>query len=276
MGQDLSKEVERLNNENKQLKKQVLVAERLRQQLATRVQQAHSTINVSLFAAGIAHEFNNILGSMHGHAEWALQSGTNEDLMESIEMVRLACERSSQITRALQGFAQLKESDKKIFHVAPFGEALEKFFAKKCAQENIKLSIQLEDVELYGSEHEIFEVLMNLIKNSIESIFTEQGKIIVQGAVDVDQKYFSIRVSDNGLGIDPVFQEAIFQPFFTSKGVMAHVQPQKQMKKVFGGGSGLGLYLSKMNAIQHGGDLLLERSELNHGSTFCLSLPVGH
>ena len=75
-----------------------------------------------------------------------------------------------------------------------------------------------------------------------------------------DGKYIEISVADNGLGIDPVIAQRIFEPFYTTKQV----------------GDGTGLGLSVIAGIVHnaGGHVLLE-SEVGVGTAFRLLFPQG-
>jgi len=74
-----------------------------------------------------------------------------------------------------------------------------------------------------------------------------------------DGEHLLAVVSDNGPGIEPTVLERIFDPFFTTKRLT--------------GGTGLGLSVSLGIAESHGGSLTAT-SELGHGATFTLRLPI--
>jgi len=88
------------------------------------------------------------------------------------------------------------------------------------------------------------------------------GRVNVTHRVTDDK--VEIRVSDNGPGIAPEFQERIFEPF--TQVDQGYTQTQ--------GGTGLGLAISRELAQGMGGDLSVE-SEIGHGSTFILTFPRG-
>src|SRR5690606_9980021 len=79
--------------ENQRLRRKLLVLERLRQR---RLLPKLKSADPRILAMGIAHEFNNILGALDGHAEWALESTNPEDWKSTLEVVRKACDRSSE------------------------------------------------------------------------------------------------------------------------------------------------------------------------------------
>lgn len=109
------------------------------------------------------------------------------------------------------------------------------------------------------------QILTNVIGNAIK--FTEKGHVDVQiQEFKTGQKsLLSIRVTDTGLGISDENQKKIFRPF---------VQADSSVTRKFGG-TGLGLILSKQLARHLGGDLILEQSQIDHGSTFLITIDCG-
>ncbi len=100
-------------------------------------------------------------------------------------------------------------------------------------------------------------VLENLIRNSLDSITSEKGKITV--VIDVDDDKVHLDVSDNGCGIDPQNRRNVFRPGYTTK------------KR----GWGVGLSLAK-RIVQdyHGGKLQLKDSHTGKGTTMRIILPL--
>ncbi len=101
----------------------------------------------------------------------------------------------------------------------------------------------------------IYQVLSNLLKNSIEAM-DRPGCITVEG--EVEDGYLRLTIRDSGPGIEPEVMEKIFEPFFTTKG-----------KK----GTGLGLPICKSIIEAHRGALEC-RSIPGQGTAFSLLLPV--
>jgi CheY-like chemotaxis protein len=126
---------------------------------------------------------------------------------------------------------------------------------------------------LVGDEGKVMQILRNFLSNAVK--FTERGTITVSarlvrageplpgGAPESDSVLFA--VADTGIGIAPQHQAAIFEEF-------RQVENRLQRKSR---GSGLGLPLCRRLAGLLGGRVWVE-SELGHGATFYLLLPLVH
>ncbi len=109
-----------------------------------------------------------------------------------------------------------------------------------------------------GDEQRVRQIVFNLIANACK--FTESGYIAVR-AYRVNNE-IRIAVSDSGPGIDPEDYDAIFEVFRQAKAGLRK-----------GGGTGLGLPISRRLAEAHGGRLWLE-SKVGEGTTFYVALPI--
>ena len=83
-------------------------------------------------------------------------------------------------------------------------------------ENNIKLDLNLIDDEIFinGDYNRLSQVLINIIKNSIESI-NKKGKITITSKIKNNKYYLTIK--DNGCGMDKETLEKIKEPFFTTK-----------------------------------------------------------
>ena len=109
------------------------------------------------------------------------------------------------------------------------------------ADENIQIDAKVfpADLEVSADKKQISQVLINLVKNSIEALKNrESGKIKLTGEIN-EYGHVQISVSDNGPGISDDVMDKIFVPFFTTKE----------------SGSGIGLSLSRQIMFLHGGSL---------------------
>lgn len=144
--------------------------------------------------------------------------------------------------------------------ITPVLERIGAFHQQQLAANNITLDIKIKNQQLVMLDSgQVEQVLINLIKNAIESVVlgNEQQsdrdeKILEQGSISLtvgqnSAQQLYIEVADNGAGIAGHVIDMIFVPFFTTK--------QR--------GSGIGLSLSRQVMINHGGDLL------------CLNRPKG-
>ena len=125
-------------------------------------------------------------------------------------------------------------------------------------RKNIKIvSNSIPDkLEIYADKSRIFEVLSNLIRNSIRFSDEEEATIIVN--VEQKEGYAVVEVRDNGKGIDPEIMPKLFTKFAT-----------KSYQ-----GIGLGLYISKSIVEAHGGKIWAENNRNGKGATFTFTLPV--
>jgi two-component system nitrogen regulation sensor histidine kinase NtrY len=118
---------------------------------------------------------------------------------------------------------------------------------------NIQLSISVypEDLTLSADKNMVEQVLINLLRNAIQSFDEQDTKVIEIKASVNDKSRPVISVKDNGTGIDPEAMEKIFIPFFTTKKT----------------GSGIGLSLSRQIMRQHQGTLTV-KSTVGKGTEF--------
>ena len=117
----------------------------------------------------------------------------------------------------------------------------------------ILISIEPEDLIISADKSMIEQVIINLVKNAMQS-FSEQEEKNIQLKAYLDEKTRPIiSVSDNGDGIDPEALERIFVPFYSTKKT----------------GSGIGLSLSKQIMRQHEGRITV-KSKLGEGTEFIL------
>ena len=109
-------------------------------------------------------------------------------------------------------------------------------------------------VLIRGDRDKLKQVLINLVKNSMEAM-EEEGKIRVE--LDMNRSMAHLLVADNGPGIPEKDRQAVFDPFFTTK-------PR---------GTGLGLAVSKRIVEDHNGTFSLE-SEEGKGTSIRIDIPI--
>lgn len=109
------------------------------------------------------------------------------------------------------------------------------------ASEKITISREVSppDLEIFADKKQISQVLINLVKNSMEALKTNsEGKIMLKGELNENGRV-RVTVTDSGPGIPGDLMDKIFIPFFTTKE----------------SGSGIGLSLSRQIMLLHGGSL---------------------
>jgi len=102
--------------------------------------------------------------------------------------------------------------------------------------------------------------LHNLVGNALK--YTNSGGSVTV-RVEATEQQLTVAVADTGIGISAEDAARIFERFYRAS--------DKRVEKITG--TGLGLTIAREVARLHGGDITVE-SQLDHGSTFTLTLPV--
>jgi two-component system NtrC family sensor kinase len=107
---------------------------------------------------------------------------------------------------------------------------------------------------------QVKQMLVNLVRNGIEAIGHDHGRVSLTARLLDSTDTVEIRVSDNGSGIPQENIPRLFTPFFTTKEM--------------GKGTGLGLAIAYGIVKMHSGDITVQ-SDPGEGTMFVISLPVG-
>ena len=118
---------------------------------------------------------------------------------------------------------------------------------------HLDVSVYPEDLTLSADKNMVEQVIINLLKNAIQSFEEQDDKQILLKAFLTEKSRPMITIRDNGTGIDPEALEKIFIPFFTTKK----------------SGSGIGLSLSRQIMRQHQGTLTV-KSTVGKGTEFAM------
>jgi signal transduction histidine kinase len=113
----------------------------------------------------------------------------------------------------------------------------------------------VDKLEVYADKSRIFQVLSNLIRNSIR--FSDEEGATLRVNIGKKEGYAVVEVRDNGIGIDPEIMPRLFTKFATK----SHQ------------GIGLGLFISKSIVEAHGGKIWAENND-GKGATFTFTLPI--
>lgn len=120
---------------------------------------------------------------------------------------------------------------------------------------NIEKELGYSGKPVYMDYEQIQQVLMNIVINAIDAIDEQGGTIKIESTYE--DNFLKISVTDSGQGIDVDDQQAIFQPFFSTKP----------------GGTGLGLPISAKIVEAHNGEIVIE-SKNGEGSKFSILIPT--
>jgi PAS domain S-box-containing protein len=240
--------------------------------LEEQLQQAQKMESVGRLAGGVAHDFNNMLSVILGHAEMGLeQVDSRHPIYTDLQEIRKAAERSANLTRQLLAFARKQTVAPRELDLNETVEGMLKML-KRLIGENISLVWEPGDrvwpVKMDPSQ--IDQLLANLCVNARDAI-AGLGQITIRTenitfdsescAAHMDLlpgQYVQLTVSDTGCGMDKETQAQVFEPFFTTKGL--------------GRGTGLGLS-TVYGIIKQNNGMIKVFSEPSRGTTFNIYLP---
>lgn len=201
-------------------------------------------------AGNIAHEINSPLGAIRLNAEILQQLIQQQPFLKQracmmTENLIKMVDKISQIISSMLNFARSTDSDAFVrVKVARLFEDVLVICQEKLNQKNIHLQMDIaNDLEMDCRPSEISQVILNLMKNSIDAVENLPEKWI-QVRARKDQARIFIEVTDSGHGISQAMREKIFDPFFSTKPM--------------GRGTGLGLGISKKLIEAHHGSLRLD------------------
>ncbi len=247
------------------------ITERLN--LEAQLRQSQKMESIGQLAAGVAHDFNNMLTIIQGHSGMLLNKSTVwPDLAESCQSIYGAAERAAGLTRQLLMFSRKSVIQPKLVDLREVITNMTKML-QRILGETIKLEFPSppEIPLIYADAGMLEQIIMNLSVNARDAMPKGGLLTISTGVVTITEDYIHshpdtspgefvyLRVSDTGAGMDPETVSRIFEPFFTTKEV--------------GKGTGLGLATVYGIAKQHSGWVEVN-SETGRGTTFDVFFPA--
>ena len=240
--------------------------------LQEQLSQAQKMESVGRLAGGVAHDFNNMLNVILGHAELArMKEVLSPPLREHLEQIQKAAERSADIVRQLLAFARKQTVTPKVLDLNETVDSILKMLRRLIGEEIDLVWLPEKSVwPIKIDPAQIDQILANLCVNARDAIAgvgritIETGNKIFDDAFCsghrgyVAGEYVMLTVSDDGSGMDKETLQKIFEPFFTSKGV--------------GHGTGLGLAMVYGIVKQNAGFIDVY-SEPGQGTSFKIYLP---
>jgi len=233
--------------------------QRARRDLEERLIQARRLEAVGRLAAGVAHDFNNVLTIVF--AEATRLDAIGGRAATSAVNIREAAERASAMTRQMLSFGRRHHLEPEILELGGVVRQFERLLGRFVGDE-IALELGLaEDLEgIRADRTQIEQVVLNLVTNARDAMPSGGTISIRTGRTRIgDRPAVFLQVRDTGTGIDAEVRAHLFEPFFTTKEI--------------GKGTGLGLATVHSIVTQLGGEVRVD-SVPGAGSTFTVVLPV--
>jgi PAS domain S-box-containing protein len=221
---------------------------------------------IGLIAHGVAHDFNNILGSILGRAQLLKSQLRDAQLLKHADVIEKAAVDGAETVRRIQEIGRQDRIDDFVAVdlngiVDDVVELTQPRWRDGPLAEGRPIDIAVMRAEktpvVAANPHQLREVLVNLVHNAVDAM-PSGGRIelcTVHGG-----EFCELRVRDTGTGMPEEVRHKIFDPYFTTKGER---------------GTGLGLSVSHSIVRRHGGDLDVFSSMTGpeRGTTFVVTLP---
>jgi two-component system, cell cycle sensor histidine kinase and response regulator CckA len=237
-------------------------------------EQAEKLQAVGTLAAGVAHEFNNILSIIAGFTDMARSALRRGDATpDQLDPVIEAAARGAKLTKGMLAFSRKSPArESSTFDLRDLAEE-QKLFLRPLVGPAYELKVVTgERAAILDADREgVAQCLMNFVANARDAT-PEGGEVLIEvdvvgadkvtsrlGAAPMSGDFVRLSVTDRGAGMDAQTQHRIFEPFFTTKDV--------------GKGTGLGLAYVYGFIKEANGHLDLH-SELGRGTTFTLFFPL--
>lgn len=239
--------------------------------LEDQLRQSQKMEAIGQLAGGVAHDFNNILTVIHGHASLMMATETTGHVARSAQQIVQAAERAASLTRQLLAFGRRQVMQSRRLDLNEVVRNMTRMLARLVGEDiNLTLSYSKRPACIHADAGMIEQVLLNLVVNSRDAM-PRGGVLNVRiSSVNVDSAqttshadarpgpHICLTTEDTGCGINPEVLPHIFEPFFTTKEV--------------GKGTGLGLATVYGIVKQHHGWIEVD-SKPGRGSIFRVYIP---
>ncbi len=208
-----------------------LLAQQEREKLQAQLIQAQKMESVGRLAGGVAHDFNNMLGVIQGHAELAMvKAGADHPLGRHLEQIYNTARRSADLIRQLLGFARKQVAEPEVLDLNETVDGLLKMLRPLIG----------EHIDLVWKPHaglwpvhidpaQVDQIFTNLCINARDAICGTGHLTIETVNADLNEadcrpypglvpgQYALLVVEDDGCGMDNRIRAHLFEPFFTTK-----------------------------------------------------------
>jgi signal transduction histidine kinase/CheY-like chemotaxis protein/HAMP domain-containing protein len=241
--------------------------------LEDQLRQSQKMESIGQLAAGVAHDFNNMLTIIQGHSSKLLSETTlPPQVLDPVLAIYGAAERAAGLTRQLLMFTRKNVMQPRVLDLGSIVGNMNKMLCRLLG-ETIALEFHAPATlpTIYGDSGMIEQVLMNLAVNAHDAM-PEGGTLTIRleefwaGPEYVERnpgahagQFVRLQVSDTGFGMTEAVRARIFEPFFTTKEV--------------GKGTGLGLATVFGIVRQHSGWIEVF-SEVGRGTTVTVYFPA--
>ena len=244
------------------------IAEKKAQSLENRLHYAQRMESIGTLAAGIAHNFNNLLMGIQGNVSLMLLGADFSD--QRLRQIEKMIKSGSELTGQLLGYAREGKYRVKPLNLDRLVKEVSDTFGATSREIRVHRKLASDPTEILADQAQLKQVLLNLYVNAADAM-PEGGDLFIK-TINISHKdikdraytlehgaYVLLTIRDTGIGMDKATMERIFEPFFSTKGLT--------------GGTGLGL-ASAYGIIKNHGGYIDVTSQKGQGTTFEIFLPI--
>jgi len=234
-------------------------------------QHSQRMVAVGQMAAGVTHEFNNLLTVILVNTKLLKMKPCSDQLLDThLDPILIAAERAANLSQKLLSFCRQHEDQRRPVRLSDIVSNVQPLLARLVSEEIEFRVVTKGEGGILADAAQIEQVIMNLVANARDAMPLGGIITITTDEVKLDGgfacwhgitpgKYARLSIADTGAGISGEDSLKIFEPFFTTKKV--------------GKGTGLGLSIAHRIVQQHKGHIDV-RSEKGMGTEMSVFLPL--
>jgi PAS domain S-box-containing protein len=240
--------------------------------LQAKLQNAQKFEAIGTLAGGIAHDFNNLLMGIQGRASLlSFDLESSHPHLEHIHAIEEYIRSATSLTKQLLGLARGGKYEVDPVDMNELVHGSSAMFGRTKKEIRIHAKCHASPLVVEADRGQIEQVLLNMYINAWQAMPPDGGHLYLETRiVTLDEvncnphqvapgRYVKVSITDTGTGMDEATRLRIFDPFFTTKEM--------------GRGTGLGL-ASAYGIIKNHGGMITVYSEVGHGTTFNIYLPI--
>ncbi|WP_284618911.1 hybrid sensor histidine kinase/response regulator [Aquabacterium humicola] len=230
-----------------------------RRAIERELQQSQKLEVLGQLTGGVAHDFNNYLGTMLGNLALLEAELAGAPRPQQLwQRIQRAAASAAGLTRRLLAFARRQPLQAERVEIDGMLEEMHDLVEYSAGEAvDVQLALGAPGVCVHVDRGQLENAVLNLVLNGAAAM--PQGGRLRLVTSRPDEGCIELAVADEGVGLPEALREKVFEPFFTTKGE--------------GKGSGLGLSIVYGFVKQSGGDITLD-SRVGAGTTVRLRFPV--
>jgi two-component system NtrC family sensor kinase len=226
------------------------------------LRRSEKLVTMGSLLAGVAHELNNPLSVVLGHAHLLAERDQGWSV-ERAGKILSAAERCARIVKNFLALARQHPPERDVVGLAKIVHEAIELLAYQLRVDDVAVTLNFAPdlPDLWADPHQLHQVFINLLTNAHQAMAqaAPPRQITITARHDPPRATVTIDLADTGPGMPPEVRSRIFEPFYTTK-------PP-------GRGTGLGLALCQGIIVDHGGSIAVETAS-GSGTVFRIELPV--